>query len=563
MKDLKNYINDIDNLNSFLLNQDQKKLIKEILVNTNNSNKENLDNVFQLLIQRVKTGFVLDVAPSVDAKQIAILKKQEKLSFTNDLLNTNKNTLIIGENYDALKNLLVIERQKEQIGGDYNYDLIYIDPPYNTDSAKDDGNNLSEKDNVEASKFIYRDKFSRTGWLNMMNERLKMARQLLKEDGVIFVSIDDNEQAYLKVLMDEIFGEENFVTSFPVISNLKGRQVNTNFAKTHEYLVCYKMKYFDFNNLDNKYATNNMPIVYADRKNEIEVDEKGEYMCLNTLENTNDDFNDETRPNLFFPIYYSTDLKNISTIKNNICNNEIWPSKFKNGIQKVWRWQKSKVENEKFNLKIKINSNNEIKIYTKNRDFSWIPKSLIFSKKINNKSGNDLFNSIITKIKTPRFNTAKPIELIKFLISLHPNPNLRVLDFFAGSGTTGHAVLDLNREEGGNRTFTLVTNNENNIGIDVCYERLYRINNGKGSKGEVNFDWIKKNEPYNQNLDVFEIKYYDTDVLANNNEIIKQDFKNMLNDFDLSNVNKINEQEILLNLTALKPVEGKDSNESN
>ncbi|WP_309472316.1 site-specific DNA-methyltransferase, partial [Metamycoplasma hominis] len=89
--------------------------------------------------------------------------------------------------------------------------MIYIDPPYNTDSAKDDGNNLSEKDNVEASKFIYRDKFSRTGWLNMMNERLKMARQLLKEDGVIFVSIDDNEQAYLKVLMDEIFGEENFV----------------------------------------------------------------------------------------------------------------------------------------------------------------------------------------------------------------------------------------------------------------------------------------------------------------------------------------------------------------
>lgn len=117
MKDLKNYIDDIDNLNSFLLNQDQKKLIKEILVNTNNSNKENLDNVFQLLIQRVKTGFVLDVAPSVDTKQIAILKKQEKLSFTNDLLNTNKNTLIIGENYDALKNLLVIERQKEQIGG--------------------------------------------------------------------------------------------------------------------------------------------------------------------------------------------------------------------------------------------------------------------------------------------------------------------------------------------------------------------------------------------------------------------------------------------------------------
>ncbi|WP_308700515.1 DNA methyltransferase [Metamycoplasma hominis] len=161
------------------------------------------------------------------------------------------------------------------------------------------------------------------------------------------------------------------------------------------------------------------------------------------------------------------------------------------------------------------------------------------------------------------FDFPKPIELIKYLINIHPNPDARILDFFAGSGTTGHAVLDLNKEDGGNRTFTLVTNNENNIGINVCYERLYRINNGKGSKGETDFDWIKKNEPYNQNLDVFEVNYYNTDAFDNNNEIIKQDFKNMLNDFNLSNVNKINEQEILLNLTALKLVERKDSNESN
>ncbi|WP_434156035.1 DNA methyltransferase [Metamycoplasma hominis] len=133
-------------------------------------------------------------------------------------------------------------------GGGYNYDLIYIDPPYNTESAKDDGNNLSEKDDVAASKFIYRDKFSRTGWLNMMNERLKMARQLLKEDGVIFVSIDDNEQAYLKVLMDEIFGEENFVTNF-IWQKKSGGGLNTYIYEGHEYILTYAL---NKNNLKGK-----------------------------------------------------------------------------------------------------------------------------------------------------------------------------------------------------------------------------------------------------------------------------------------------------------------------
>ncbi|WP_308699379.1 site-specific DNA-methyltransferase [Mycoplasma tauri] len=101
--------------------------------------------------------------------------------------------------------------------------MIYIDPPYNTDKSSKEGNQFySEKDDIKASKFIYRDKFSRNGWLNMMNERLKMARSLLKDDGIIFVSIDDNEQAYLKVLMDEIFGEENFVAN---LAWIKKREV--------------------------------------------------------------------------------------------------------------------------------------------------------------------------------------------------------------------------------------------------------------------------------------------------------------------------------------------------
>lgn len=541
MKDLKNYIDDIDNLNSFLLNQDQKKLIKEILVNTNNSNKENLDNVFQLLIQRVKTGFVFDAAPSVDTKQIAILKKQEKLSFTNDLLNTNKNTLIIGENYDALKNLLVIERQKEQIGGgDYNYDLIYIDPPYNTESAKDDGNNLSEKDDVAASKFIYRDKFSRTGWLNMMNERLKMARQLLKEDGVIFVSIDDNEQAYLKVLMDEIFGEENFVTNF-IWQKKSGGGLNTYIYEGHEYILTYAL---NKNNLKGKLFFNK-----EITSKKIEKDEKGTFYWEKDWLRKGfgkKEEKDQHRNIFYEELHLYKDENEINEIKNKIDSGE-------------YKLVLNKEYNKNLIARKEYVSENLIK--------KVVPYTLITQNQGVDLSGvgfDELYSIILMpKNDEEKFKTVKPLTLIKLLVDIKNNKNVRILDFFAGSGTTAHAVMELNRKDGGNRTFTLVTNNENNIGINVCYERLYRINNGKGSKGETDFDWIKKNEPYNQNLDVFEVNYYNTDAFDNNNEIIKQDFKNMLNDFDLSNVNKINEQEILLNLTALKPIEGKDSNESN
>ncbi|WP_338419680.1 site-specific DNA-methyltransferase [Metamycoplasma hominis] len=443
--------------------------------------------------------------------------------------------------------------------------MIYIDPPYNTESAKDDGNNLSEKDDVAASKFIYRDKFSRTGWLNMMNERLKMARQLLKEDGVIFVSIDDNEQAYLKVLMDEIFGEENFVTCFSWIKK-RGPGGNTTFnfgiVKNTEYILCYSK---NINVLNLNY------IVHSDEKlkklgyinKDVFFKERG-YYKLTLLFRPSSTGSFQYLKSLDYPI----EAPDGTTFMLHV--NKYKPE---SGCY-TWSYDAYKAGNKLGFIECKKNSNDEWVAFRKQYQFvKFDPRT----KKIAKISAGQQYENIIDNIYSQGggenmksifsdkniFDFPKPIELIKYLINIHPNPNARVLDFFAGSGTTGHAVLDLNKEDGGNRTFTLVTNNENNIGIDVCYERLYRINNGKGSKGEVDFDWIKKNESYNQNLDAFEIKYYDTDVLANNNEIIKQDFKNMLNDFNLSNVNKINEQEILLNLTALKLVERKDSNESN
>ncbi|MCU9934393.1 site-specific DNA-methyltransferase [Mycoplasmopsis felis] len=156
---------------------------------------------------------------------------------------------------------------RERAGLEYKYDLIYIDPPYNTETSKDDGNSIADdKENIKANKFIYRDKYSRNGWLNLMNERLRLARQLLKDDGVIFVSIDDAEQAYLKVLMDEIFGEENFVSC---IVNKKGRGKSDSkfLSNKKEYILVYAI---NINNLE--FRKQSSPIEnykYEDNKAQI------------------------------------------------------------------------------------------------------------------------------------------------------------------------------------------------------------------------------------------------------------------------------------------------------
>ncbi|MCR8966891.1 site-specific DNA-methyltransferase, partial [Mycoplasma zalophidermidis] len=505
---LNDYINKINEISKHDINQDQKDLIINILKRTD---EKDLQDVYQFLIKRVKIGFVFDEAPACKNTALALLKKDNEKSFINDMFNHQEfeNTLIIGENYDALKNLLVIERERERerVASDTNafYDVIYIDPPYNTESSLSDGNSLKngEKDDIAASKFIYRDKFSRTGWLNMMSERLRMAKNLLKEDGVIFVSIDDTEQAYLKVLMDEIFGEENFGACLSRLTKKGGGRFGTsNIQKDNDYVLVY------YKNVNKVYKFKKIESEWDDYKYE---DWRGRYTLKHPLDGGGGNKSYVFGVNLNNKIFFPRNNKNWSFSEQRI------------------KWMVKNdfiVENKKGILYVKnykdweiITSNNEYSIVNKFPGIDWSSSKLLDNKFSNSQGKADL-NNVLNK---GEFDYPKPINLIKQLINSCPNKNARILDFFAGSGTTGHAVMELNREDGGNRTFTLVTNNENNIAYDVTYERLYRINSGKGTK-EESFKWLEKNKPYKQNLNVFNIEYFDTKLFDDNvnNELIKQ-----------------------------------------
>ena len=471
----------IDEISRFSMNQEQKALVKKML---SSAPENQVGEWYAFLIQKVKLGFVFDLSPSLPSKHISLVRENMDLSFVaqatkeknKNVLNLEKqfgeHKLIIGENYDALKNLLLTHKNK--------IDLIYIDPPYNTEMMKNEGNFSS--DPVSSQKFCYKDKFAKTGWLNFMWERLKLAKDLLTDVGVIFISIDDNQQAYLKVLMDDIFGEEKFIKNLIYQTNSSVMKGSKDFRKDHEYILVYSKSgsFCYFNKM---------------KKDKI------------SFQNPDNDLNG---------CWISTN----ATYKLNEKSKNYFPIKSgKNTWWRTWRFSKETLQKGKVNLLLKDNNVPRIKIYKKDYKMEETPSTIINLNLPLSKDGIPSFTKAKTELSSildnDFFSTPKPVGLIKWLIKRVKNRNITVLDFFAGSGTTGHAVLDLNREDGGNRQFILVTNNENNIGRDVCYERLYRIIKGKSSERKK-INWTIKNKPFvNVNLRVFEITYKDVSIGEN------------------------------------------------
>jgi type III restriction-modification system ecoPI, modification subunit len=361
-------------------------------------------------------------------------------------------------------------------------DVICIDPPYNT------GN----------EEFIYNDKiidkndiYAHSKWLSFMSKRLEIARTLLKESGIIFISIDDNEQAPLKMLCDEIFGKDNFIAVLPTIMNLKGNQDEFGFAGTHEYTICYSKN-------KKKSRINEFPTSDEEFEEWLE-DDKGLYKQGATLKRTGQDAPRDRRAKSYFPILVKdnkvtsiteAEYNSIYDKDSNRFNDDfvtdllikyeslgydvILPES--NGEKTSWRWQYSKVKNEADEILI-IQGRYGPSLYKKQRPTigdrpTKKPKSIFYKPEYSSSNGTAQVRKIFGK---KIFNNPKPIDLIKDFLFLSTNNNSIVLDFFAGSGTTAHALALLNKEDGGNRKYILCTNNENNICEEVTYKRIVNI----------------------------------------------------------------------------------------
>jgi adenine-specific DNA-methyltransferase len=493
------YIAKIDKIAKESFNAEQKAIVKKII---EAADEKDLDAVWGLVSQRVKIGFTFDEAPEVNHQAVAVVKENEKL-FINSPNATNaiEHKLIIGENYDALKNLLVtyVDNQGKGL-----IDVIYIDPPYNTEKSKEEGNDY--KDEVEARKFIYRDKFTRDGWLNMMNERLKLAKKLLSDKGVIFISIDDTHQAYLKILCDEIFGEENAIDRGSLIWNNAGSTKGfTRIVKNHEYILCYgknaelvKSRYGE--NYINDAVANIIDerlFIKRSHRNPIcrIVFPKG--LTIEGIEDLVIEKSIGDGTNRLDIIEGKIVFKN-GFLSENVTLEGSFP--YKDQMEKFLSGQK--VSDTKGQKWLDVYFKNTGKPYYKTQRNSIILGSVL--KDLPNSGSYD-----IEKLKLD-FPNPKPVKLIDLLLRhfSQKNNNNIILDFFAGSGTTGQAVMELNEDDGGNRKFILVTNNESNIATNITRERLYRVINGKGSKGEtIEWEYSKEKKSLTNNtVRVFDIK---------------------------------------------------------
>ena len=412
--------------------------------------------------------------------ELPVLIEDKDRALTDAGPDAPNHILIEGDNLEALTTLAYTHAGK--------IDVIYIDPPYNT------GN----KDFVYNDSFVdSEDCYRHSKWLSFMSRRLKIAKKLLSERGVIFISIDDNEQANLKLLCDEIFGERNFIAKFDW-----RRKTGANDAKdiaviTESILCIAKSKTESIlQNIWNRDKTSR-----NDKRFKLSDDfvvQRGKYY-LDTLDRGGLQYSDSMNYGIMAPdggmIFPNGRAEFI---------NDGW----------IWKWSKQKVQwgLENGFLEFVKSKKSKGSIYTiKYKVYEFVDNEGNLKEKIGraysnliidpiNQLGNieasDIFDGLVP------FSNPKPLGLIKYLLS-----TLRwefILDFFAGSGTTLHAVMQLNAEDGGKRQCILCTNNENGICENVTYERNKRVIEG----------YTKPNGEYVEGLHNNNLRYYRTDFVG-------------------------------------------------
>lgn len=392
------------------------------------------------------------------------------------ILNGGENNILIeGDNYHSLTSLNFIAKE--------SVDVIYIDPPYNT----------GHEDFTYNDKYVdEEDGYRHSKWLSMMEKRLKLAHTLLKENGVIFVSIDDNEQANLKLLLDSIFSAKNFLVNMIVTSAPAGTQSSTDFAQQHSYCLVYRRS----DNYHSRYIT--LDNDELNQKYSYGSDELGKFY-IERIWKRGIGGRMEDVPSLHFPVFYDELTKTIyvDDEANNLDKTKlvkIIPYQTK-GVLGRWTWSREKMKAERDHL-IVVKVAGEYKLHKKvysTQDSGKKPYSIVSAKIGRTELGSlELKNIMNAKV----FDYPKYSGFLKYLINLHSNKNACVLDFFAGSGTTGQAVLELNKEDGGHRRFIMCTNNENNICTDVTYPRIKTVLTGIRPDGTKYSDGLPGNLYY-------------------------------------------------------------------
>ena len=407
------------------------------------------------------------------------------------------NFLLEGDNLHSLHLLEKTHKGRIQ--------MIYIDPPYNT------GNKDFTYDDMLIDGM---DGYRHSKWLSFIALRLKLAKALLTEEGLIFISIDDNEMANLKLLCDEIFGEVNYVANIIVKSNPRGSQSKKEIASVNEYILVYA-KDIRYSAIIGHKLTDDMVSEYKCS------DAKGAYRLLG-LRQRGGFWRASERPNLFYPFYVNTKNASISLIEDKSHNTAIYPIQPSTGEKGTWRWSKEKAEKEIELLVAKeVKRGQEIVWDIYQKDYMGSDggirrtkaKSLWDEKEVNYQNAANELKDIFG---ISPFTYAKPSYLIKRAMEMIDfSKNSIVLDFFAGSGTTAQAVLELNKEDGGQRKFILCTNNENNICEEITYQRIKTVITGKRQDGSEYSEGIPAN-----------LKYYHTDFVPKNEEYLADSLLN-------------------------------------
>ena len=471
-----------------------------------------------------KSGLKYEKKLEVRSDNIKYFEKNEKFSFDQGGIH---HKLIIGDNYYALLNLLI--NYKNSI------DVIYIDPPYGSNSMG------------EFARTNYKNRIDRDNLLSMMWSRLTIARQLLSPSGIILCSIDDKNYAYMKCLFDDVFNESNFVASFC--------RNTTNSHSGADHTISSQVDYVLFYCKEQTFKDTFVQVIKTDY-NFPEEDKNGKYKLDDFLRTGNHDTN-LSRPNCYYPLYVSPDLKDIS-LEEKKGYIMVLPPEISPGVSRRWRWgnqwkvTKYDPENYEFNedselTKTNINllvaqKNNKDEIVIKYKHYDWdsCDNKKVFKTSPYGNILTDVLNSDGTTVckeilETKAFSNPKPVKLLCDLLERTYSEAETVLDFFGGSGTTGHSILEWNKMKKDSKEFIIVQLDEDlnenlkyadsdskevcqnalnlaekmNLPLNmssITFERLKRIMTGKTSLGTTDFKWIKKHEKYGDSLDVYNIK---------------------------------------------------------